>query len=99
VRQFECQFAPASAGPKPLVLLLDTGIRQITFVNLPGRPIRPLQSDRFSYAFPYPLGGGDGHAEIGRYDSSLRVTRVAGKTRPVVSMQGDCKSVAVGARL
>jgi hypothetical protein len=86
-------------GPEPLVLLLDTGTSRITFVNLPGRPLRALQSDRFSYFFPYPLGGGDGRAEIGRYDSALRITRVAGKKRPAVSMRGDCKSVAVGAKL
>jgi hypothetical protein len=81
------------------VLLLDTGTSRITFVNLPGRPVRALLSDRFSYSFSYPLGGGDGRAEIGRYDSALRIKRVAGEKRLTMSMRGDCKSVAVGAKL
>lgn len=81
------------------MLLLDTGTSRITFVNLPGRPVRALQSERFSYSFPYPLGGGDGRAEIGRYDSVLRIRRVAGEKRPAMSMRGECKSVAVGAKL
>lgn len=98
LRQLECVLPKGVAAADTLVLLIDTGRRDVTFANLPGQPVRPAGIGQFAYRFEIPSAAGPVRAEIQRFDGVLLLRRSAAGGNGL-DMASNCKSVTRGPKV